>query len=269
MKIAVVQMNSKENKEKNMQIALNFIDLAARDGADLVSLPEYFNFLGDKTKKLEQAESIPGPTSQALMKKAKEHGIYIHSGSFLEKYDNERSYNTSLLINNNGEITATYRKIHLFDIEIDERVSAKESDTIKPGNELVTVETSLGTVGLSICYDIRFGELYRSLALKGAKILFVPAAFALYTGIHHWEVLLRARAIENQCYVVAAAQIGSSNNVPNFGSSMIIDPWGTVIARAPEKEGYVIADIDLNEVERVRKNVPCISHRKPELYKID
>lgn len=269
MKIAVVQMNSQNNKEKNMLAALDYIDSAAKDGADLISLPEYFNFLGDKTEKVGQAESIPGPTSEALIEKAKEHDIYIHSGSFLEAYTNDKSYNTSLLINKKGEITGTYRKIHLFDMEIEDKVSAKESDTIMQGNKVVTVHTEYAPMGLSICYDLRFSELYRSMALDGAKILFIPSAFALYTGIHHWEVLLRARAIENQCYVVAAAQIGEANNEPYFGSSMIIDPWGTVIARVPEREGYIIADVDIQEVDKIRENVPCFSHRMPELYTLN
>lgn len=268
MKIAVIQMNSQENKDRNMETALRLIDEAASEGVKLIALPEYVNFLGETSEKLSKAEPIPGPISQAFAEKAKEHGVFIHCGSILEKADQERSYNTSLLLNDAGEIIAVYRKIHLFDMAIEGRVSSNESSTTKPGDQIVTAETPLGTAGLSICYDLRFPEMYRKLALRGAKIMFVPSAFALYTGIHHWEVLLRARAIENQCYVVAAAQIGSFNSgrETNFGSSMVIDPWGTVIARAPEQEVYITADIDLDELERVRGNMPCFAHRRPELY---
>lgn len=270
MKITAVQMNSRNNKEENIKKALEFIEQAAKEGADLVSLPEYVDFLGDKQEKLQIGETIPGPTSEAFMKKAKELGVYIHVGSMVEKGSDNKLYNTSLVINRDGEIVASYRKIHLFDIEIEGQVSAKESDTIIPGNEIVTADTSFGKVGLSICYDIRFPELFRTMALEGAKILFIPAAFTLYTGIHHWETLLKARAIENQCYVVASAQIGSypPENRTNFGSTMIIDPWGVVIARAPEREGIITANIDFNDIERVRQNVPCFNHRKPELYRV-
>lgn len=268
MKVAAIQINSQDNKERNVMKALNFIEKAANEGAKLVSLPEYTDYLGVEEDKIKYAESIPGPTSQAFMNKAKELEIYVHCGSILEKTNEGRSYNTSLLINDKGEIVASYRKIHLFDVDIDNRVFTKESDTIKPGEEIVVGETPFGKVGLSICYDLRFPELYRSLALKGAKILFVPAAFTLYTGLHHWEVLLRARAIENQCYVIAAGQYGSypPKNRTNFGSSMIIDPWGTVLARAPEEEGIITVNIEQNNIINLRKSVPVFSHRKPEVY---
>jgi predicted amidohydrolase len=270
MKIAAVQMNSRDNKEENVQKALQFIKKAAEEGANIVVLPEYVNFLKDDPKKVEQAEPIPGPTSQAFMNLAKELGIYIHCGSILEEAEPTRAYNTSLLISDQGEIISKYRKIHLFDIEIEGRVSAKESNTIKPGEEIVTVQTPFANIGLSICYDLRFPELYRSLALQGAEILCVPAAFTLYTGIHHWEVLLRARAIENQCYVIAAGQIGSyPPGRTNFGSTMIIDPWGTVIARAPEEEGVITANISMESLRSTRENIPCYAHRKPALYQMN
>lgn len=267
LKVASIQLNSQDNKEMNVKKALTLIEKAAMDGAKLVVLPEYFNFLGDDKEKIKHAESIPGPTSTALMEKAKELGIYIHCGSILEKGDEKRSYNTSLLIDDQGNIVATYRKIHLFDVEIEGRVVAKESDSIIPGDQVVTAVTPFGKLGFAICYDLRFPELFRSLVLKGAQIIVLPAAFTLYTGIHHWEVLLRARAIENQCYVIASGQFGSyPPNRTNFGSSMIIDPWGIVVARAPEMECYIMADIDLNRVKESRERVPCLSNRKPSIY---
>lgn len=270
MKIAVVQQNSTEDKEANISKALHFIDEAASKGANLVLLPEYVDYMGDDSRKLSIAEPIPGPTSEAFAKKAKEHGIYLNCGSIAEAADGKRVYNTSLLFNDKGEIIAKYHKIHLYDAEFAGRFSEKESDSIIPGDELVTAETPFGKVGLTICYDMRFPELYRSLALQGCKIIFVPAAFPLYTGANHWEVLLRARAIENQCYIVAAGQYGTAKpNRTLYGNSMIINPWGTVAARAPEGEGIILADIDLEYVEQVRNNMQCFSHRKPDIYKVN
>lgn len=267
MKVCVVQVNSRDDKEDNLQKVGRLIEQAAADGAELISLPEYVNFLGKDSEKRSQAESIPGPTSEFFMEKAKELGIYLHCGSILEVADDTTSYNTSLLISDAGEIIATYRKMHLFDVDIAGRVVTKESDTIKPGQQVVTADTPFGTVGLGICYDLRFPELYRSMALRGAKLLFVPAAFTLYTGIHHWEVLLRARAIENQCYVLAAGQFGSyALGRTSFGSSMIVDPWGTVLARVPEREGYAIAEVDFDWLDGIRRKIPCLAHRHPALY---
>lgn len=271
MKITVIQMNSKDKKSVNVNRAIHFIEQAAAEGTDVVSLPEYFNFLGDNDLHDENSESIPGATTNRLMELARKLGINIHAGSIIEKkVDGEKFYNTSVFINREGEIVGKYRKIHLFDVEIEGRVLAKESDSVKRGNEVTVLDTDIGKVGLSICYDLRFPELYRTMALQGAKVLFVPAAFTLYTGIHHWETLLRARAIENQCFVVASGQFGSypPENRTNFGSSMIIDPWGIVIARASEKEGFVTATIDIDEITRVRQSIPCLEHRVTELYEI-
>ena len=268
MKIAAIQLNSREDKQVNLNKAVTFIEKAANDGAELVSLPEYFNFMGEESKKKVNAESIPdGETTTVLSQLAKKHNIFIHVGSILEKYSEEKSYNTSFIIGQNGEILDKYRKVHLFDIEIEDMPAYKESDTIQAGDSPVLVDLPIGKAGLSICYDLRFSELYRNYALNGAKVLFIPAAFTLYTGMLHWEVLLRARAIENQCYVVAAGQFG--NNLPGkacYGNSMIIDPWGTVIARAPEGEGYILADIDVSSVNTARESIPCLSHRRPNVY---
>lgn len=263
-------MNTQNNKEKNLQKALKYIDEAAIDGADLVSLPEYFNFLGSNEDRDHMSEYIPGPTTEIMIEKAKEHNIYIHAGSILEKTGGNKHYNTTVFIDRNGKITGKYQKIHLFDIDIEGKVSAKESDTIKPGKDITVTDTEFGKVGLSICYDVRFPELYRTLALRGAKILFIPSAFTLYTGIHHWEALLKARAIENQCYVIASGQIGSypPDNKTNFGSSMIVDPWGIVIAKSSEKEGVITARIDFGEIDRVRQSIPAFNHRKPNIYDI-
>ncbi|MFS0645104.1 carbon-nitrogen hydrolase family protein [Siminovitchia sp. 179-K 8D1 HS] len=269
MKVAAIQLNSQNSKKENISKAVQFIKEAAMMGAEFVVLPEYVDFIGDDSEKVKLGETIPGPTSEAFSKIAKECNIYLNCGSILERAENDRVFNTSILINGNGEIVKTYRKIHLYDADFEGRFSIKESDTILPGNEVVTAETSFGTIGMTICYDIRFPELFRSLALQGSKVIFVPAAFPLYTGAHHWEILLRARAIENQCYIVAAGQFGPAPpDHVEFGNSMIIDPWGTVLARAPERETIVIQDIDLDYIDQVRSKIPCFKHRKPETYSI-
>lgn len=267
LKIGIAQINSLENKAENITKALRMIDEAAQNGADFVVLPEYVDYMGEDKEKTKQAEHIPGPTTDAFAKKAKEHGIYLNCGSILEIADESRVYNTSVLFNPTGEVIARYRKIHLYDANFKGRLTEKESDTIKPGDEIVTAETSFGKVGLTICYDMRFPELYRTLALQGSKIIFVPAAFPLYTGAHHWEILLRARAIENQCYIVTVGQIGPSKpNRITYGNSMIINPWGTVVARAQESECVVVQEIDLEYVDKVRSDMQCLLHRRPDLY---
>ncbi|MEC5423280.1 carbon-nitrogen hydrolase family protein [Virgibacillus sp. C22-A2] len=269
MKVAVIQLNVGENKSKNLSKAVHFIDEAAGKGADIILLPECVNFFGDTAEIINQAETIPGPTSDVFSKKAKEHKIYINCGSIYEVADSKYAYNTSLLFDTNGEIIAKYRKIHLYDATFKDRFTSKESENIRPGNKLVTADTEFGKFGLSICYDVRFPELFRSLALEGCQMIFLPAAFPQYTGSMYWETLLRARAVENQCYIVAAGQYGKSyNGNVFFGNSLIIDPWGTVIAKAHEGEGITMQDIDLSFVEQVRNNIPTFSHRKPEVYKL-
>ncbi|MEI3611893.1 carbon-nitrogen hydrolase family protein [Pseudogracilibacillus sp. SO30301A] len=267
MKVAAIQLNPQDNKEENILSALQYVREAANNGAEFIVLPEYVDFMGEESKKVMLGETIPGPTSNAFASVAKEYNIYLLCGSILEKADDKRVYNSSMLINGNGEIIATYRKLHLYDAIFEGRYTIKESDTIKPGKDVVTADTDFGTVGMTICYDIRFPELFRSLALRGSKVIFVPAAFPLYTGAHHWEILLRARAIENQCYIVAAGQFGiAPPDHVEFGNSMIIDPWGTVLARAPEKEAIIIENLDLGYIDQVRGKIPCFNHRRPSVY---
>ncbi|TCT20470.1 putative amidohydrolase [Melghiribacillus thermohalophilus] len=268
MKTAVIQMTSLDNWDENMEKAEAMIDQAANKGADLVALPEYFPIQGRWNDRLKHAENLHGDTVTRLIEKAKTHGVHILGGTILEKSSQgEKAYNTSVLISPKGEILASYRKIHLFDVDIPGKESIRESNYLNPGKEIVTADTSLGTMGLSICYDLRFPELYRALALAGAEIIFVPSAFTLYTGLQHWEALLRARAIENQCYMIAPAQYGTyPPGKMNFGNSMIVDPWGTVVARAPEEETVIYAEIDLKRLKKVRQNMPCFDHRRPELY---
>ena len=260
---AAVQMTASTSKEENLAKAETFVRLAAERGASLVVLPEVFSWRGPKGEGLKHAEAIPGPTSERLRTSARRHRIHLVAGSFLEQSDEPRSHNTSLLLNPNGEILACYRKIHLFDIDIPGQVTVKESASMKPGADVVVQETPLGVFGLSVCYDLRFPELYRRLAQQGAEVLFVPSAFTFPTGAAHWEPLLRARAIENQAYVIAPNQIGkNAHGHADYGNSMIIDPWGKVIARAPDKECIITAEIDRDYLEKVRRELPCLAHRR-------
>lgn len=268
MKVAVIQMNTKSDKAENLQKAEGFIREAAKNGAELVSLPEYFNYMGEEAGKLDNAEYIPnGQTTGLLSSLAKEYRIYIHAGSIIEKYSADKSYNTSLIVAPDGNIVGSYHKIHLFDIEINGVSSYMESNSIEGGDSAEIVELPFGKAGMAICYDLRFPELFRKYALDGCKILFLPAAFTQYTGMLHWEPLLRARAIENQCYVIAAGQIGS--HLPGkvcYGNSMVIDPWGTIVAKAPEKECIIYAELDEERVNSARESIPCLTHRKPQYY---
>ena len=261
-KVAAIQMNSKDVVSDNLETAGRLFESAAAEGARLIVLPEYANYLSTR-KKLEHAESLEGDTIHRYRQMARRLGIYLNCGSFVEKSDDPgRAFNTSVLIDPNGEIAAAYRKIHLFDVHIPGQVDSRESKIFKPGNKVVTVDTHLCRMGFTICYDLRFPEQYRALTDSGARLIMVPAAFTLYTGKDHWETLLRARAIENQVFIVAAGQFGS-HPVGNtcFGGSMVIDPWGTVISRASEGTGYALGTIDPAVQERIRRSLPCLDHR--------
>jgi len=269
MKVALVQMNAQQDEQKNMEKAMAFVDEAVKKQAELVALPEFFHFMGaNKEKRAHTHDLQGGRLPQRLKAKASEHQIFLLGGSFLEATPQEGMfYNTSVLFGPDGSLLAAYRKIHLFDVEIPGRLRFLESRVTLPGQKVVVAETPHGLWGLSICYDLRFPELFRSLALKGAELIFVPSAFALFTGKDHWEPLLRARAIENQVYLLAPNQIGTHPpSYQSLGSSMIVDPWGTVIARAPDQEGIITADVDPNRVKKVRAELPCLQHRVPEVY---
>lgn len=268
-KIAAVQMDTQRNKADNLEKAKYFIEVAAEEGAQVVSLPEYFNFIGDEGEEADNAEQIPsGETTLLLSNLAKKYNIWIHSGSILESSNSGKFFNTTVIINPAGQVIEKYRKLHLFDVEVVNGPSMKESRTKEFGNRVVVADTDFGRWGLSICYDLRFPELYRLLALRGAELLFVPAEFTLHTGKDHWETLLRARAIENHCFVVAAAQIGQKPLFNTYGRSMIIDPWGTVMAVAPDIETVIVAEVDLDRVSRIREQIPCLQNRRSDVYEL-
>lgn len=267
--VGVVQMDSQQDKAKNLRDAKMYIEEAVSRGAKFVIFPESMDYCGPDYAR--HAEHIPdGETFRLLSGLAKEHGIWIHCGSIHEVRDGEpRPYNTSFVINPNGEMAAKYRKVHLFDVNVVNGPSTKESDKVCPGDDLVTVETGeIGTLGLSICYDMRFCELYRLLTLKGANVLCVPACFNQVTGAAHWESILRTRAIENGCYVIAPGQMGVKASMPTYGNSLVIDPWGTIIARAPDHPGVITAEIKLDYVESVRKQTYTLDNRRTDRYEL-
>ena len=266
LSIAAIQMSSTPDKEENKATAEALIRDAVSSGADLVALPELWSCHGLDEVYKKNAEPIPGQTTDFLSGLARELGVYVLGGSILEDAGSEKMYNTSTFFTPDGELTAVYRKIHLFDVKAPDR-EYLESVTIAPGEEIVTAKAGSTTLGLSICYDVRFPELYRNLALRGAEVLAVPAAFTYKTGEAHWEVLLRARAIENQAFVLAPAQWGQkADGRWTYGRSMILDPWGTVISRYSEGNGHALADLDLDYLERFRSEFPSLANRRPDVY---
>jgi predicted amidohydrolase len=260
---AAVQLCAIADKEANFATVARLARAAAARGAALIVLPELFFWRGARDEERIAAEPIPGPTSERLAALAAELRVHLVGGSLLEAVPSAaKVYNTSLVFDPRGALLATYRKIHLFDVEIPGHVVACESETRLRGGEPVTVHTELATLGLSVCYDLRFPELYRRLGAAGAEVVCVPSAFTFPTGAQHWEILLRARAIENQVYVVAPNQIGrSASGVMDYGHSLIVDPWGTPIARASNQDTVALAEIDLDYLARVRRELPCLAHR--------
>lgn len=268
-KIALVQMDTQNNKEENMKAAMQWIDEAAAENVRMVCFPEVMNLIGKNVGEGGGREPVPGYATERLMKKAKEHGIFIHAGSVTEEIPGERrSYNTSVLIDPNGQIIAEYRKLHTFDITLSDGRPFRESDRVHPGEKIVTVETELGIMGMSICYDVRFPELYRLLAVEGAQVIFVPSSFTLETGKDHWEPLLRARAIENGCYIIAAGQTGRKPAYTAYGNSMVVNPWGVVTARLGEQPGILYAEIDLGYLKQIRNQMPALENRRTDVYDV-
>jgi predicted amidohydrolase len=257
-------MTSGADKAKNLEVATSLIRRAAQSGATFVGVPENFAWMGPEPERETAAEPLDGATLSRMAGLARELKITLLAGSVLETgAPGNRLYNTSTLFAPDGARVATYRKMHLFDVELGDGQTYRESAAVAPGTEVVVAETGLGKVGLSVCYDLRFPELYRACAKAGATVLTVPAAFTLMTGKDHWEVLLRARAIENLCHVIAPAQYGvHPKDRRTYGHAMIIDPWGLVIARASDGEGFALAPIDAELTARVRKSLPALSHRR-------
>lgn len=266
--VAAIQMNSTNSVEQNLARVEHWIRQAKEQGSELVVLPENFAFVGknDLDKFAIAEHPGQGPIQNGLVRLAKQYNLWIVGGTIpinvSENTSQQRVYNRCYVWNNQGQVVAYYDKIHLFDVEVSETVY-RESDASTPGKEVIAVDSSVGKLGLSVCYDIRFPELYRALLNQGAEILLVPAAFTAITGEAHWEILLRARAIENLCYVIAPDQTGRhASGRSSFGSSMIIDPWGKILNSIKTEEGVITAKIDLNYLKEIRTRFPATSHRK-------
>lgn len=265
--IAAVQLCCTSDMERNLDTAEALIRRAAGYGATFIATPEATEYLGPHNRKVEIAEQLGGPTHQRLGALAAELGVTLLVGSVAEAYDDKRTYNTSLLFGPDGELRAHYRKMHLFDVDLASAggVSFRESDRTVPGDEVVVADTPVGKLGMSICYDLRFGELYREMVSRGAQLLAVPSAFTLMTGKDHWHALLRARAIENQAWVIAPGQCGEHGDKGlrhSYGHSLIVDPWGRVAAECGDAPGICLAEMDLEQLAAVRQRMPLASHRR-------
>src|SRR5436190_6341895 len=269
IRVACVQMTSRADKAANLETAERLVAQAASTGADVVVLPEKWNAIGATEELHAAAEPLAGGESvEAMARWARSHGVALVGGSITEhRAGREKLSNTSLVFDSDGHIVATYRKIHLFDVEVG-GVTYRESEAEEPGDEAVIARLEDWAIGLSVCYDVRFPELYRILALEGAELVTVPAHFTTPTGKDHWHVLLRARAIENQCYVAAAAQIGETlPGKPAYGRSLIADPWGLVVAQAPDEQTVIVAELDRTHLEDVRTKLPSLANRQPNAYR--
>jgi predicted amidohydrolase len=268
MRVAAVQMHCRPDRAENLGVAAALVAQAARDQAELVVLPELFASLGTGRSMRDAAEPVHGPTVDWASELARHHRLWVAAGSFVER-DGDQIFNTAPLLDPDGQLVATYRKVHLFDVEVD-GAGMHESEVFSAG-ATATVVPVVGThVGLTTCYDVRFPELYRALTLQGAEIVTLPSAFTAVTGAAHWEPLVRARAIENQVFVVAPDQCGTSpDGVARHGHSMIIGPWGDVLAARADGEGVIVADLDLAAVASARSAVPNLANRRPDVYGVD
>jgi deaminated glutathione amidase len=273
LRAAAVQLNSTGDVARNLASAERLVRAAAADGAELVALPEKWNLLAVGEEMLAGAEPLDGPSLGAAREWARELGIHLLAGSIAERPAEAgqgggwKSHNTSVLIGPDGADLGVYRKIHMFDVDVG-GVAYRESESEDPGEEVVTAPVGDLIAGLTVCYDLRFPELYRILALHGARVLTIPSAFTAATGRDHWEVLLRARAIENQAFVVAPNQFGKAPpHYHSHGRSAIVDPWGVVLATAPDEECFIAADLDLEAQEQVRESLPSLANRRPAAYR--
>jgi predicted amidohydrolase len=266
-------MNSTDDRDRNLAVADRLVRAAANDGATLVALPEKWSVLGTPEQLAAGAEPLDGPAISWARATARELGVDLVAGSIVERVEGrDKRANTSVHVGPDGEIRAVYRKVHLFDVEV-AGTAYRESDGEDPGEELVTSRLSDPsrsdpvTLGMAVCYDLRFPELFRILALRDARVVTLPSAFTLATTRDHWEVLLRARAIENQCFMVAPNQIGAHPpGNRSGGRSLIVDPWGLVLATAPDDETHIVAELDFDRLEQIRQTLPSLANRRPRAY---
>lgn len=269
VKLALCQMNVVDNKSQNIAKAVDMIKIASENKADIIVLPEMFNCPYSNNKFIEYAEGRQdGETLNAISKTAKKLGTYVVAGSIPE-LDEGKIYNSSFVFDRNGEIIAVHRKVHLFDIDVPGGITFKESNTLSAGNKVTVVDTEFCKIGIAICYDMRFPELFRLMALKGAELIIIPAAFNMVTGPAHWELTIRTRALDNQVYMAVASPARNTKaSYVAYGHSMVSNPWGSVMGRASENEEIIYVDIDLNEVDRIRNELPLLKHRREDLYEL-
>jgi omega-amidase len=266
-KAALCQMRISINKEENIQRALLMIDEAAREGAQVAALPEMFNCpYGNKYFRQYAEDQNDGTTIKALSAKAKEKSIYIIGGSIPE-IEHDKIFNTSFMFDRGGNIIGKHRKVHLFDIDIKDKITFKESDVLSPGHGATVVDTDLGKIGIAICYDVRFPELFRKMTLMGAELIILPAIFNMTTGPVHWENLLKIRAVDNQVYVMGISPARPEDGgYAAYGHSMISDPWGDIVSRAETKEKIVYGEIDKKRIAQIREQLPLLKHRREDVY---
>jgi deaminated glutathione amidase len=266
MRVAAIQLNSNGDRARNLAVAERLVREAAGDGAELVVLPEKWNLLAAGEEMAAGAEALDGPSLSAARAWARELGIHLLAGSIAERGE-EKAFNTSVLVDPDGDDLAVYRKIHMFDVEVG-GVTYRESEHEQAGEEIVAAPVAEAQLGLTVCYDLRFPELYRILAVRGAHLIAVPSAFTAATGRDHWEVLLRARAIENQVFVIAPNQVGEAPpHYSSYGHSAIVDPWGVVLATAPDEECFVAAALDFPAQRQIREQLPSLANRRPQAYR--
>ena len=274
IKIALCQMNVVDNKGENIRKAIQMIKESKKQGADLAVLPEMFNCPYENEKFIEYAEELNGSqTLEKIANIAKEENIHVLAGSIPELEEDgegiQSIYNTAVLFDNKGKLLGKHRKMHLFDIDVKGKIYFKESDTLSAGNEFTVIETELTTIGIGICYDVRFVELSRIMALNGAQILIFPGAFNLTTGPAHWEILFRSRALDNQVYAIGVAPaLDKDASYNSFGHSIAVNPWGEIIEELDYEEGLKIVEIDLDEIKRIREEIPILKNRRTDLYEI-
>ena len=269
VKIALCQMNVIDDKEENIKKASSMITGSVSEHADLIVLPEMFNCPYSNDKFIEYCEEqTTSQTLTAISKLANENNVYILAGSIPEK-ENDKLYNTSYFFDKTGDIIAKHRKMHLFDIDVKDKITFKESDVLTAGNEFTIADTEFGKIGIGICYDVRFPELARIMVENEASILIYPGAFNMTTGPAHWELLFRSRALDNQVYCIGVAPaLNKDANYHSYGHSIIANPWGEIIAQANEKESLIVSEIDLDEIKKVREELPLLKNKRKDLYEV-
>lgn len=266
VKIALIQLKVGIDKDENIRRAKELLEEAANKGAEIAALPEMFNCPYSNEFFRSYGESYPeGVTTKMLSEEAKKNNMYIIGGSIPE-LEGDKVYNTSYIFDREGTLIGKHRKVHLFDIDLKGRITFRESDVLTPGSEMTVFDTEWGKIGVMICYDIRFPELTRKMALAGVKAVFVPAAFNMTTGPAHWELTFRARAIDNQIYMFGISPARNETGYIAYGNSIAVNSWGKVVGRLEEKEGILMLDVDIDDINEVRESLPLLKHRRPDLY---